>query len=231
MRHQPAATKVACESRSKCPNPIKGGLQIYQPVDPSFNLYCTSGFMGRVNVNPVPGQWFLLTAGHCIKDSGGNGRAWFHNGVWIGSAVFWSFAAGADADIGIIRMNQMEFPTNNLFGNGVGDIRQMTSWIANGNQTLGALACRGGQASNNWLCGTITDVNKTVSVGGTNIDHMWRMSRPSVKGDSGGPVAANFAAMGFNSATDGTGTWYSTIDWSLTVSGYKPCRSNANPCG
>jgi hypothetical protein len=42
-----------------------------------------------------------------LKD-GGAGGAWFHNGVWIGSTLTWSFANGSDADIGIIDMNTLQ---------------------------------------------------------------------------------------------------------------------------
>ena len=59
----------------------------------------------------------------------------------------------------------------------------------------------------------------------------WTMSVGSVKGDSGGPIAANFAAMGYAFASNGVTTSYSTVDWSLLVLGYKPCRSaQNNPC-
>jgi hypothetical protein len=47
---------------------------------------------------------------------------------------------------------------NQVFATAPTDMN-ITSWITNPNQTVGSLACRGGYASNNYLCGTITQVN------------------------------------------------------------------------
>lgn len=62
------------------------------------------------------------------------------------------------------------------------------------------------------------------------IDHLNRMSIASVLGDSGGPIMANFAAMGYTSGSNGSSSVYSTVDWALLTKPYKPCRAQTFPC-
>jgi hypothetical protein len=125
----------------------------------------------------------------------------------------------------------MQFPTDAVLATGPADIRQITTWVTNPNQTVGTLACRAGYKSDSYVCGNINAVNMTKSVSGTMIDHLYRTSVQSQQGDSGGSIMANSSAMGYASAIDAGGTWYSTIDWAILTLGYKPCRSpNVNPC-
>ncbi|MGH7348167.1 MAG: trypsin-like serine protease, partial [Candidatus Rokuibacteriota bacterium] len=138
------------------------------------------------------------------------------------------YANGCDADAAVIKMSAIDFPTNYVLAS---NLRLIDHIDTIAEQLIGYLACRAGAASNNYLCGETTQRDFTAPVGGVNIDHLWRMSRSVIKGDSGGPVMHDTHAQGIISAKDGTTTLYSTIDWFRITIGYVPCISSyANPC-
>ena len=232
---EPLQTVDTC-TRQNCPTPMKGGLDIYNVSNPLVGRQdCTSGFMSRRSASNPANSWFMLTAGHCLWWTGGNGQNWNHFGNFIGSSLVYQYCDRCSADVGVISMKTFETPTNRVFASGSGDIRGIIGRRSNATQTLGAGACRGGESSNNYLCGTIDRVDQDVQLYGPDgallwHNHRWRVNVTSQGGDSGGPVMWNFDSFGV--VTGGqSATWYSTLDWINSSVGYQPCiTASSNPC-
>jgi hypothetical protein len=221
---------VACLSRDNCPAPIKGDLHI-TTATPFGTRNCTSGFMARRSVNPLPNEWFMITAGHCVEGYGMGD--WKHNGVYIGKGKAYSYQNAANVDAGVIKMSALEFPSNLVYANSPTDIRGITGVEFDEYQNQGDPACRGASYNNNnYLCGTITQENIVYAAAtGIVIMHGWVMDKGILTGGSGGPVMNGFKAYGITSASDGSSTWYGSIDWVSATLGYRPCYTGTNnPC-
>lgn len=232
---------TGCTSRDDCNDPsMKGGLRIYYSAGGGNYPACTSGFMARKTTTPLADEWFVLTAGHCTSSPyGGSGGTpnWYHNLTPLGHVWNSYLSNNAWADAGVIKL-PFDVPTNSTFQSSTSDIKLVTGRQANSNQALGVGVCRAGAKSNNFLCGTITLRDATVTGIETpnhlfiTLVHMWEMSRPSQPGDSGGSMVWNNTAFGVESyVTTGGHSGYSTIDNISTKLGMRPCYSNLNnPC-
>jgi TGF-beta propeptide len=65
------AEPTSC-SAGACTAPLRGGVKIARP-ETFPGVACTAGFITRSRANNKP---YLLTAGHCIYEGGGNGKEW-----------------------------------------------------------------------------------------------------------------------------------------------------------
>lgn len=214
--------EATCNSRTDCRSPLKGGLSIT-----GGGWVCSSGFLGRPESSFT--QLYVLTAGHCLQDSG-LAANWSHQGV-IGHGAFEDFYNGSTADVGAIYASEAG-AKNQVFANGTADIRSITAELSIVYQQVGGAICRSGQTSG-WRCGTIATANTDVNVsfpGGTYLlHHQWITNYPSQGGDSGGSMILVSDAAGILSAITSTQTFYSQIDWIIGESGKRPCYTSA--CG
>jgi hypothetical protein len=232
----PLATLDSCTSRDNCGSPMKGGLRITTVVDPLTGYECTSGFLAGKTAGGVANHLYLLTAGHCLAHGGGNNHSWSHHAVPFGTSRTYQFCDCCSADVGVIEISVWATPTNEVFAVSSTDIRHITSRVGNGAQVQGAAACRAGEKSNNYKCGFILAADQDIVLfdpeSGQNVhyNHTWQMNQPAQRGDSGGPIMYNSAAMGLL-VGGSSSTYYSTLDWISSSVGYRPCiTANANPC-
>lgn len=198
------------------------GLSIIANSD---DRICTAGFLAR-RVDTNPDKMVVVTAGHCVKFSGGAGTVWelgddTQTGDPLGTGTdSWIWADNADTDIGYIVIDPDNYPEvfNKLMYNDAYDIGNITSKKpgknpnTSGHQSNGDQVCRYGWGSWDWNtspkdCGQIDYANISAdSCVGTNckwINHMNVVSFDSHGGDSGGPV---YVPVG----SDGVTTLYGT---------------------
>jgi hypothetical protein len=234
--HRRAQVQLACSGRFECPDPQKGGVRVYaSDID-----RCTSGFMGRKTGATNAGEWYVITAGHCLDPTEGSGIGvtWKHHLNAIGKSHQETMFHNTEADAGVIKMSAMDpfLRNNQVFAGGPTDIRKVDSRRKDANQLVGDPVCRGGASSTNWRCGSIIAANVSVWVQGRSgaqyrYHNQWMMDRPSMGGDSGGPVMYNFKAYGIVVAGEPGITTYSTIDRIAGTLQYRPCYTwGTNPC-
>lgn len=218
----------ACNNRDDCANPIKGGLRI---TPSGGSGYCTSAFQAEKG----NGDRVLITAGHCLEETGGSGVVWkYHLGSRFGVSQGNSIDVEGDntvlADLGWIKIDADEDKTPaDQFYQASNDVKSFDSKVSNGDQDEGDVVCRSGGASG-WDCGEI--INDGVSVPrpngeGQTITNVWVWGQDSTGGDSGGTMVMSYlfgghllwlaAGVHVHSSPDScTGdscqSWYSTAD-------------------
>lgn len=209
---------ATCVSRQNCGSPIKGGIEIQD----AYGTICTSGFISR-DIS-YAGAAYVLTAGHCINING-LGVTWLHNGSSIGSASSEFYSNGSNVDAGYITLSTTASPGNQVFASSTSDIRSISSWNLNSQQTVGSTICRSGRTSG-YTCGSVDQTDQTVYVSGILIYHMWRTSFASAGGDSGGSMIYGNAGLGVLSATTSSNSYYSTLEWIYDTTGKTICTSS-----
>jgi len=181
---------------------LTGGLRI------EFTGWaCTSGFTAH---DPEMKRWYLLTAGHCLADSGLFAR-WSHAGRDVGRAAMHGFRAGSNADAGAIEISQSQ--ANSLVSGPTGvDAVTVTGRAPDSAQSVGTRVCRSG-ATSGWMCGSIVAGIVDLTIRGVPIRRTWWTDFPSAMGDSGAPIIdSEGRALGILIATTSTQSVYSTID-------------------
>lgn len=207
----------SCVSRTNCGAPVKGGLSIT-----GGGWVCTSGFGGKLLST---GRLLLLTAGHCLKDSG-LAATWYHHGVSVGQGWQHTFFNGSKADVGSTLWAETG-ARNWMYASSNLDIRNILSSKSNAAQVVGATVCRSGQTSG-WRCGTIAQTAVDTVMSGVLIYHMWWTNYVSAGGDSGAAMMDNgTSAMGIFSGGTSTQSIYSTIYWIGQAAGVRPCYNTA----
>jgi hypothetical protein len=208
---------AACRSRSDCGTTLLGGLQLE-----STGWACTSGFVARSTTTE---QRYLVTAGHCLADSGLY-ALWTHHGRTVGRAATTAFRAGSSADAGAVEL-PLGSGGNGVFGSGPADVRAITAVAPDATQTVGGRVCRSAAASG-WRCGSITRADVASSIRGLSIQHTWWIDFPSSTGDSGSPVLdADGRIAGIVIATTSAESVYSTVDAIGQQLGVRPCLDEA----
>jgi hypothetical protein len=191
------ATSVAARTqgnactKANCPNPLKGGLRLYQ----HSTFWCMSGFELYFTTH-----YYLTTAGHCSTV----GNVYQHpSGTNIGtvSGQGWRDNSPADASIFPIAAAQQ---SNQYLVNNTGYILRVTSVEdpSMGQEVIGEDACVNAQTSA--TCGILISNNNTISIceGACHtILQMRRASFPTIGGDSGSPVTVAGKAQGIVSAS------------------------------
>jgi hypothetical protein len=202
-----------CHSRADCGTPIKGGLQI------SFTGWsCTTGFVAR---DVSTRELYVLTAGHCIANSGLT-ALWSHHGNDIGRASRAAPENGLNADAGAIALGETA-PTNLVYATSSTDVRNVTGLAPNASQTVGSIVCRSGGASG-WRCGKVVAADVEARISGKVVRHTWWTDFPSAFGDSGAPVLdTQSRAAGIVIATTSTQTLYSTVEGIAAALTLSPC--------
>jgi hypothetical protein len=190
----PAPTAGACLNRSNCWNPAKAGLWI---TNSGANQSCTSGFVAS---DGIGGDVFLFTAGHCL------GGSYTHNGSYIGSSVYSSYFNNSAADARIINITDSQ-ESNYLFKS-TSNLVHITAVESLYWDYVGLGVC-----TQSWYwgvnCGTITNIDMTVSYNGLTFIHQRRANYSAHSGDSGGPVylSSSPTAEGLSAA------YFSDSDW------------------
>ncbi|MDP2324412.1 MAG: hypothetical protein Q8N51_10325 [Gammaproteobacteria bacterium] len=223
----PLGELYACSSRDNCGT--KGGLRAY------LNGWsCSTGFLIRESSGSIG----MLTAGHCIQQSGGNNAGnWRNSGATWGSGNGYAFCDGCSFDTGKFRLPSPPSTKNEYYADGMGDIRSIGGTISENGMVWGRLLCRGGLISQ-WGCGPITSEDVAVNWGTLNNPkytlHSWVVRLKSTEGDSGSgfvntSAGVNYAAgilFGGIRAIDGNDyTWLSTVQRSGNFWQYQVCTS------
>jgi hypothetical protein len=229
-RHGPAVPD-ACTSMTAC-WPTKGGIRIYESDHTA--LPCTSGFIVRRLTGSQ--TLALLTAGHCLAITGGQGETWKHNSsstIGTSSATYiWESFVFADAGLIDISASAVTAMNGN-YRRYLADpspimVSNLTSTGANQFQDPGYSACRIGYGTGNRTCGSIylDSVIRDSCVTGYSCRHLysqWEVDFDSIGGDSGGPVVSGAVTLAYGihvHSDDETDPdiedphgWYSTVDW------------------
>ena len=208
------ATPATCISRSNCGSPLKGGLGIS-----GGGWTCTSGYLGRIQGSS---GLFLITAGHCLADSGLS-ATWYHYTTAIGTGYVYDYANGANADAGAIRASE-PLARNEAYATSNTDIRSMTSTLSNSAQPTGSTICRSGLNSG-YYCAVVSSINRDVWDGPYLIHHMWETDYTSQGGDSGGTMMVNWSWAGILDAYNSSHSYYTTSDWVQSTILGSPCTS------
>lgn len=215
----PVGVQPDCRSRDDCASPLKGGLRI------TFTGWaCTSGFVAR---DPAESRWYLVTAGHCLADSGLFAR-WSHGGDAVGRAAYHAFRQASSADAGAIEISAAD-ASDQVFGATQRELLTLRGWVPNASQTVGSEVCRSG-GTTGWTCGSITDVDDDVEIRGHTIRHTWWTDFPSAKGDSGAPIVdAHGRILGIVIATTPTQSLYSTVEGIAAEIDLQPYLTGGGP--
>lgn len=207
-----ASLPTTCTSRSVCP--LRAGLDISNISSDR----CTAGYFFRDGGSSS--VWYS-TAGHCWSNTYFRWYLGQTTTYFIGINYAKNYYSGMSADA--MLMTQSSSSAKNLiYVSSAQPGRTVTTWKSNTSQTMGSIVCATGLISG-YQCGTINGVNLAENVPIGIEYHLWRASFPSAQGDSGGPVFYSASAMGLTTATDGTNTYYSTIDWIDSAFGVTPC--------
>jgi streptogrisin C len=198
----------ACQfSASVCDAPMRGGVNIV-PSGGFRGTGCTAGFKG---IGDALGNRFMLTAGHCVAESG---------------ALKWdSFTAGTEERKDLGHVDAYSFPThdyaainaNGTYWDKPSWPREVTYWGVNqeyainneSSSYIGEYVCHAGQQSG-LSCGGVTGMNLTEPVEdatGKVLGYVNNMTRfehiCTIEGDSGGPVfTPGHVALGIYSSSD-----------------------------
>jgi hypothetical protein len=177
---------TACVDRFECwHDPLRGGLN-YTPDG------CTIGFM----VYNTSSQRRLLTAGHCLIESGNATR--YHDGNSIGDEGPNSFYDGSWSDFGILKMQGAQgMSGHKIYRNANNKAHNISA--QDGPSTLGQPANMSGRASGLEF-GEVVSVNHTSNWGGGfYLFYMRVADYENQEGDSGAPVFFEGTAMGIQS--------------------------------
>ncbi|MFN8521312.1 MAG: hypothetical protein U0667_18465 [Chloroflexota bacterium] len=169
----PGGVPDACNNRDDCANPIKGGLRI---TPSGGSGYCTSAFQA----SKANGDRVLITAGHCLKGTGGSGVVWTYHlgsrfGVSQGNTLTSSSVA---ADIGWIKIDSSEdkTPADQFYQMGH-FVESFDGQMPDGDQNEGDTVCRSGGHSG-WGCDAIVNDDTSKPNGsGQTITHVWSGGR------------------------------------------------------
>ena len=229
---EPRLQTFAC-SRTDCGT--KGGLDAKSPTPAGWA--CTTGFLIRVNAT---GAKRMLTAGHCVYESGGIGnqgswRNWATTLTW-GKNLAYSVGGSGPVDSGFFGLSSLPTSLNQFFASGGNDTRSIVGVLHNSAQTVGKQICFGGYAST-WRCGNITYTDQTWSTAYGLLRHQWRIDKMSSYGDSGAGMlytnslgddyAAGTLVGGNDNCIFDCFTVYSTADWIESYFQVTVCRNSS----
>ena len=196
----------------------KGGLKIVKGA-----VTCTSGFEVREIGDFQHSDFYLMTAAHCITDSGGVGStsSW-KNGA--GTLTYGRNIAYEDQptnDIGIIG-DGVTPATRNQYYRGGGAVVSIVGEAAASAQTAGVVVCRNG-ATSAYDCGAISRANISFRYqDGTSFNNYWEVRMSSTFGDSGAGfvqgTSSNLAAGILSGGETRSGvayTYYNPTVWDI----------------
>lgn len=200
-----------------CGNPFRGAVDIGANTG-SVVVTCSAGF---VTIGNGAGNPYLLTAGHCLRDSGSatwssrDASLTLHN---IGNAV--TYTLGSGGDFGITSFSTAYWQTSPyVVYDGASTWNETYHIYSADTSYIGMAICGSGKnlLSNGHYtaCGTVTNLNVTAYTGSDTIQHLGEANTcTGVDGNSGGPFYKNGYGYGLQS-----------VSWSTCDIGYQGLSS------
>jgi hypothetical protein len=224
----PTAEGVACTSTRSC-TPSHGGAYML-----TSRNSCTAGFPVRSR----SGQWYVLTAGHCV--AGAAGGTWRQSGLVLGIGTRWEYGgkgtegATGTGDVGVIKITANVRTWNArsrvvVIGSRGARTQQIT---AAKDARTGEQVCVTAGRTGVTRCGTVVTPTTSLSYASPGLSARTITNLALVKGicvnpgDSGSPVYAGRAAVGIAVARSASGCymWYTKLPaqlkhFGLTIAG------------
>lgn len=194
-----AATYEQEEARTTPLSHMQGGLQIGStPARSTGRGYCTLGYTAKKN-----GVNYLVTAGHCLKNAGSRGEAyWYQGGSIVGGGA--AYGENYYYDAGLIKLTSTKYATNYIYKFNSFDSKYVRE--TNGSAYVGQPVCISG-ATSGFQCGTVTNTGQEYLInnsqgGGTYTGFRTGKSYVSAGGDSGAPVWYGGVLIGIHNTTN-----------------------------
>lgn len=206
----PAAEGVGCSSTQACTTGSGGALML------TTRNSCTAGLPVRTRA----GQWYLMTAGHCVARAAG--ATWRQGGVAIGVGTRWEYGGkgtegtGGTSDVGIIKLRKATRSQVVVVSGGKTRIQRIvTARDARTGERVCVTAGRTGVTR----CGTVVQTTTSLSYASPGLAARTIRNLALVRGicvnpgDSGSPVYAGSSAVGITVARSASGCymWYSKL--------------------
>ena len=218
----PAAEGVGCSSTRVC-TPLNGGAYFT-----TTRNGCTAGLPVRTRA----GQWYVLTAGHCVANA--KGKVWKQNGLTLGTGTRWEYGklgtekAKGTSDLGLIKVTA-NTRTWNARSRVLVAAGKLSSQKITGvkNARNGEKVCVTAGRTGSTKCGTVVSTNTSLTYASPGLAARTVSNLALVKGiclnpgDSGSPVFAGRAAVGIAVARSASGcyAWYAKIPTKLAQYG------------
>jgi streptogrisin B len=201
---------VGCSSTRACTNTSGGALML----TPGHS--CTVGLPVRAG----SGQWYVVTAGHCVFEGGTS--TWRQSGVALGKGTRWEYGGkgteggSATGDIGLIKLTAKSTSRVVVLTSGRANFRAITSVR---DARAGEKVCVTSGRTGTTSCGTVALSTTALNYASPGLSARTITNLALVKGicvnpgDSGSPVYAGHAAVGIVVAksTSGCYLWYTKL--------------------
>jgi len=194
------ATRMGC-SMNDCDPPLRGGMEIHNPVSSTTVAVCTTAFTGQ----DANGAFYVFTAGHCVdsRQTADNWTAQFSSDgsthVVGPSAGFRNDLQGDFAVLKLSNPSGWKMPSATVLVNGGVNIDRNENYkiTSDGGFAVGQTICQTGARTVKSNCGSIKEVNQTITFDdGHTTGGMAVGTTCAQRGDSGGPVFSANKALG-----------------------------------
>ena len=206
----PAAEGVGCSSTRVC-TPAHGGAYFS-----TTRNSCTAGLPVRTR----GGQWYVLTAGHCIAEA--RGATWRQGSLALGKGTRWEYGGkgtegkAGTSDVGVIKLRRATRSQVVVMSGGKARIQRIVN--ARDART-GERVCVTAGRTGVTRCGTVVQPTTSLSYASPGLAARTIKNLALVKGicvnpgDSGSPVYAGSSAVGIAVARSASGcyTWYAKL--------------------
>lgn len=196
---QTTACKAFAVDKAYCDKPLTSGVTIKGEAINGARKICTAGPMVIPKVTKL--GTYVLTAGHCIKESGRNGKPWFslernEAGTLreIGKAT--TFQVSAKGDFGAIQINEPGLWTSSTADDPLfavtaewGAAEPLMSYPIRGEKlpVLETMSCHEGQTTGQ-ACGEVNSTSVEIDDEGILVKGLVEVIKSTAgEGDSGGP--------------------------------------------
>lgn len=207
----PTAEGVGCRSTKACTTTGSGGAFLL-----TTRNSCTAGLPVRTR----GGQWYLVTAGHCIAEAAG--ATWRQSGVAIGVGTRWEYGGkGTEgrtgtSDVGLIKLRRAASSQVVVVSGGRASIQKIVNVR---DARTGERVCVTAGRTGVTRCGTVVTATTSISYPSPGLAARPIRNLALVRGicvnpgDSGSPVFAGRSAVGITVARSGSGCymWYSKL--------------------
>jgi Trypsin len=205
-----AAQGVGCTSTKACTTNSGGALMTTPKVS------CTVGLPVRTR----GGQWYVVTAGHCVYEGGK--ATWRESGVALGQGTRWEYGGkgteggAAKGDIGLIKLTKKSASRVVAITGGKATTQAITSVR---DAKVGERVCVTTGRTGVTRCGTVVTATTSLNYASPGLAARTITGLALVKGicvnpgDSGSPVYAGHAAVGIVTAKSASGcyAWYTKL--------------------
>jgi streptogrisin B len=209
------AEGVSCTSTRSC-TPSHGGAYML-----TSRNSCTAGFPVRSR----SGQWYVLTAGHCVAEAAGS--TWRQSGLALGIGTRWEYGGrGTEGKAGTSDIGLIKITANVRTWNARSRVVVIGPHGARTQQIIAAKDAKAGEhvcvtegRTGVTRCGTVVTPSTSLSYASPGLPARTISNLALVKGicvnpgDSGSPVYAGRAAVGIAVARSVSGCymWYTKL--------------------